>query len=770
VAANADTGDPIRRPVPTREETVPQAAPPGERLRQLCLGILQFLHPDEPENPSLLPQAGSLLRAEAERQLAPMLEASLRSVTGKMRQELMTWLRTVDDLEQFGGDEAAASVPSSVELIWARRLPTINVLTADKRPATTATVAGPATDVLPHNLTAKLMPLDAEPLAENPVQRTSTGARPSRSDPASAAETATFRQAPTEAGPKGAPKNPPAPRTVSHDDSTQSEVDDLPSDNPAPLDRTARYLRAAKQVAQRGEHARAIEFCDKAIELKPDVPAGYFVRGRIHRLNGDRGAALEDLTTAIQLRTDDPEVFLVRGNVCMELGEFARANRDYTAALRLRPDWSDAFENRAMVHAKQNAWPETIADASAALQRNPQAAGALFLRGAAYFRLNQEKKALDDLTELLRLEPDHVLALNERGMVNASMERYREALADYAAALRLKPRLMIARYNRAVVLSLMGQTEFALTAFSELINAGPPNAAVFYQRGRLHLAQKNVEAAVADFESALAIEPEHPEVVQALHEVRQLSEPGREPPSQPKTPRAAPATDETDGAADGRIELTCAGCGTSCQARLDRLNRRFQCRKCLRVYHVSPSGNLDEIVPPRPKKNDLLQCHLRENWRWLTVAVLLVAVFLGGRYLWYHKLARSGPPALPTELEARAQLMGKAWLQDDTETMQRLTSGPQGRTLKYWLKDHPSPLGPQEREASRKGPQATIDLRIVDEKRDAVQVALAITHPFTNGPVSMQQEWVREGDTWFFKPFPEKKTAAGPAANKSGRQ
>jgi hypothetical protein len=58
---------------------------------------------------------------------------------------------------------------------------------------------------------------------------------------------------------------------------------------------------------------------------------------------------------------------------------------------------------------------------------------------------------------------------------------------------------------------------------------------------------------------------------------------------------------------------------------------------------------------------------------------------------------------------------------------------------------------------SKRGKQTHVELRIVDEKRDTVRVALAINDPLAAGAITLEQEWVRDENTWFFKPMADSK-------------
>ena len=49
------------------------------------------------------------------------------------------------------------------------------------------------------------------------------------------------------------------------------------------------------------------------------------------------------------------------------------------------------------------------------------------------------------------------------------------------------------------------------------------------------------------------------------------------------------------------IEMKCPGCGAGGRAPRDKMNTRMVCKKCLKVFHLSPSGTPVLGEPPASK-------------------------------------------------------------------------------------------------------------------------------------------------------------------------
>ena len=85
---------------------------------------------------------------------------------------------------------------------------------------------------------------------------------------------------------------------------------------------------------------------------------------------------------------------------------------------------------------------------------------------------------------------------------------YARALARYDAALSLAPDHFHAHRARARTLMQLGRLRDALAAYGTLIAARPDFAPLYANRGILHDRMGSYPQAIADYEQALALDPE----------------------------------------------------------------------------------------------------------------------------------------------------------------------------------------------------------------------------------------------------------------------
>ena len=109
------------------------------------------------------------------------------------------------------------------------------------------------------------------------------------------------------------------------------------------------FYRAAMQ-SMLGQHEKAFEKLNKAIELKPDYTEAYTNRGVIYGQKGDHDRAIKDFNKAIDLKPDDMAAYHNRGVAYGSKREFDRAIEDFNKAIDLDPNNAEAYRNRGAAY------------------------------------------------------------------------------------------------------------------------------------------------------------------------------------------------------------------------------------------------------------------------------------------------------------------------------------------------------------------------------------------------------------------------------------
>lgn len=118
-------------------------------------------------------------------------------------------------------------------------------------------------------------------------------------------------------------------------------------------------------------------------------------------------------------------------------------------------------------------------------------------------------EALAAANTIVQLEPKSAVAYYSRGAIYALLDDYDRTIADCERAIRLDPRMTFAYSWRAYALSVKGDYARAIADYTTAIDQSPiPDGWWYCSRGLLYKKQGDQDAAIADFNDSLRINPE----------------------------------------------------------------------------------------------------------------------------------------------------------------------------------------------------------------------------------------------------------------------
>jgi tetratricopeptide (TPR) repeat protein len=214
--------------------------------------------------------------------------------------------------------------------------------------------------------------------------------------------------------------------------------------------------------------AQTEELGDGAVD-----PIKLFERGQNAHAHGDLARALEFYEQAIKLRPEFPEAEFQRGSVLVSLGRSTEAEPAFRRAIELRKDWSLPYSSLGALlvrnnrdreaepllrqaiklDAQNNVALRTLADvrlragdpkeavefARRATNDKEASASAWILRGIAERAANDKAEAKTSLDHALQIEPENIVALEERADLRAEEADYEHAIEDLKKAEQIKP-------------------------------------------------------------------------------------------------------------------------------------------------------------------------------------------------------------------------------------------------------------------------------------------------------------------------------------------
>ena len=229
----------------------------------------------------------------------------------------------------------------------------------------------------------------------------------------------------------------------------------------------AAFLTAVLLLAP-GALAQTEDLGDGAVD-----PIKLFERGQNAHAHGDLARALEFYEQAIKLRPEFPEAEFQRGSVLVSLGRLAEAEAAFRRSIELRKDWALPYSSLGALLARNNRDQEAepplrqaikleaqnnvalVALAEVRLRAGDAKEAAEFAKRAtndtdapvsAWILLAMAERALGDkagaktsLDHALQIEPENIAALVERADERAAEADYDHAIEDLKAAEHIKP-------------------------------------------------------------------------------------------------------------------------------------------------------------------------------------------------------------------------------------------------------------------------------------------------------------------------------------------
>lgn len=278
------------------------------------------------------------------------------------------------------------------------------------------------------------------------------------------------------------------------------------------------FKRALEQF-RRGSLEAALAQLRQAADIDPPHVGVCYLTGCLLGELGRYPEAIDSLSRALALRPDFAEARVCRAMTLARTGQSRDALADLDRALALGIDDAHVHVTRASVMIDLGMPVDAIASCRRALQRQPSFPEAHVNLGAALYLSGDHAAAAEACRTAVKLAPDSASAHACLGCSLLELQRLDEALLSLTKAVELAPGHATAHNARALCLMDLDRPAEALASCQRAIDAQPRRGAAYNTRGML---QSDPELAIADFERAIALEPDahEPRFNKAAHLLR----------------------------------------------------------------------------------------------------------------------------------------------------------------------------------------------------------------------------------------------------------
>lgn len=288
-----------------------------------------------------------------------------------------------------------------------------------------------------------------------------------------------------------------------------------------------------------------------SIREDPGNPDLYYRRGKIYFANRDVEAAKNDALRAIKLDSLKPSYYMLLSDAYFNANETRASKEALERCVANNPGSIDANLKLAELYFYVKKYENAITYVNNALKINENTAKGYFIKGMCYkesgdtalaissFQTTVEQDgeyldaylelgalltakknplALEYLNAALRAQPDNLDIAYNIAMYYQTVGKYTEAMDMYKKILSKDINYKHAHYNMgAIEMSVNENYKQAIRYFSNAINADVNYADAYFARGVCYEDLKDKTNAIADYEMAIQLEPNHPFAVQNLN-------------------------------------------------------------------------------------------------------------------------------------------------------------------------------------------------------------------------------------------------------------
>jgi tetratricopeptide (TPR) repeat protein len=230
----------------------------------------------------------------------------------------------------------------------------------------------------------------------------------------------------------------------------------------------------------------------------------------------------DDITLISRALAAEPNEFILHdalGDAYWLRGEGALAEHEWKETLRLQPNFVRAVNALGALCAKQGRYDEAEAYLQRAILLNPNDADSHLNLGAVYAETGKMDRAEEQFRIAISIAPFNLAAHNVLGKLYFDSGRLNEAEQQFRQSLQVEPNL--AAYDHlGYIYAQWGDQGRAEAAFKSALAMNGADSHAHYNLGLIYAATGRNAQALVELQTALAADPNNPEILSALEKLR----------------------------------------------------------------------------------------------------------------------------------------------------------------------------------------------------------------------------------------------------------
>jgi tetratricopeptide (TPR) repeat protein len=182
-----------------------------------------------------------------------------------------------------------------------------------------------------------------------------------------------------------------------------------------------------------------------------------------------------------------------RGRTALEKGRWVLAIAELTEALQIDPQSSELYKFRAMAYSRKGLYEQANADYTRALELEPKSGWLHAYRAENSLQSRKFENALADCAEAFKLPGEHRHhTFFTRGCVYETQVEYEKALEDFSEAIKIHDAAH-PYYHRGAVFANLGQWDRSAADYDMALQLWPENPEIWFINACLRLQIGDIE-------------------------------------------------------------------------------------------------------------------------------------------------------------------------------------------------------------------------------------------------------------------------------------